>query len=195
MARAMATSYRAKLTRSRADALSAKAQFEALVAKNPRDPEAQVALGAWHLEAVGSLGGLVARAALGARKDTGLDATDRAVALGGDRALFRGIAALLRLSLDPRDPLGASLAECGFARRDADAARPDHAASRGPDVRGGEGRQFAPHPGARETPVAARAVQELTAAARRGRDRKVGRALQACIRAHTRINAPPSVGA
>lgn len=111
MVRAMATSYRAKLTRSRTDALSAKSQFEALVAKNPRDPEAQLALGAWHLDAVSSLGGLLARGALGARKDTGFDATDRAVALGGDRALFRGIAALLRLSVDPRDPLGASLAE------------------------------------------------------------------------------------
>ena len=111
MVRAMAISYRAKLTHSRRDALAAKAQFEALAAKNPHDPEAQAALGGWHLEAVASLGGLVARAALGARKGVGIAATDRAVGLGKDRALFQGLAALLRLALDPRDPLGAALAE------------------------------------------------------------------------------------
>ena len=52
MARAMVTRYRARLNHNRAGALSAKPQFEALAAKNPRDPEAQVAPGAWHLEAV-----------------------------------------------------------------------------------------------------------------------------------------------
>ena len=111
LTRALATSYRAKLTNSRADALQAKAQFEAITARNPRDAEAQAALGAWHLSAVKSLGGLVARGALGARKASGLDALDRAVALGGQRALFPGLAALLRLAIDPKDPVGASLAE------------------------------------------------------------------------------------
>ncbi|WP_277969419.1 hypothetical protein [Sphingomonas echinoides] len=111
LTRAMATSYRAKLTNSRSDALAAKAQFEAITARNPRDAEAQAALGAWHLSAVKSLGGLVARGALGARKVAGLDALDRAVALGGPRALFPGLAALLRLAIDPGDPVGASLAE------------------------------------------------------------------------------------
>jgi hypothetical protein len=111
LTRAMATSYRAKLTNSRSDALEAKAQFEAITARNPRDAEAQAALGAWHLSAVKSLGGLVARGALGARKASGLDALDRAVALGGQRALFPGLAALLRLAIDPKDPVGATLAD------------------------------------------------------------------------------------
>jgi hypothetical protein len=111
VARAMATSYRAKLNRDRSDALAARAQLEALVARDPLDPEALAALGGWHLSAVASLGALVARGGLGARKQIGLDALDRAVALGGDRAVFRALAALMRLSLDPRDPLGASLAE------------------------------------------------------------------------------------
>lgn len=111
LTRAMATSYRAKLTQSRSEALSAKAQFEALAKRRPQDPEAQAALGAWHLNAVEALGGMMARAALGARKATGIEATDRAVALGGDRALFPGIAALLRLAIDPRDARGAALAE------------------------------------------------------------------------------------
>ena len=109
--RAMATSYRAKLTNSRIDALSAKGQFEAITTRFPRDAEAQAALGAWHLSAVKSLGGIVARGALGARKTAGLEALDRAVALGGQRALFPGLAALLRLALDPKDPVGATLAE------------------------------------------------------------------------------------
>lgn len=110
MTRAMAISYRAKLDRSRSDALIAKAQFEALAAQYPDDPEAQAAIGGWHLEAVDGLGGMVARAALGARRAAGFAAIDRAVALGGDRALFRGLAALLRLALNPHDATGAALA-------------------------------------------------------------------------------------
>ncbi|WP_010185332.1 hypothetical protein [Sphingomonas sp. PAMC 26605] len=109
LSRAMATSYRAKLMHSRSDALSAKVQFEALVAKNPRDAEALAALGAWHLSAVKALGALVARGGLGARKAAGLEAIDRALAAGGDRALFPGIAGLLRLAIDPTDPRGAAL--------------------------------------------------------------------------------------
>ena len=109
MTRAMATSYRAKLTHSRSDAVAARDQFEALAKKNPRDAEAQAALGAWHLNAVEALGGLMARGALGARKATGLELTDRAIALGGDRALFPGIAALLRLAIDPKDARGIAL--------------------------------------------------------------------------------------
>lgn len=109
MTRAMAVSYRAKLSKSRTDALAAKAQFEALAAKNPRDAEAQAAIGAWHLNAVEALGGFAARAALGARKATGVVAIDRSVALGGGRALFPGLAALLRLSLDPKDAAAPAL--------------------------------------------------------------------------------------
>ena len=109
MTRAMAVSYRAKLTHSRSDALIAKTQFEALANKNSRDAEAQAALGAWHLNAVEALGGIVARGALGARKATGLELTDRAIALGGDRALFPALAGLLRLALDPKDARGIAL--------------------------------------------------------------------------------------
>ncbi len=109
MTRAMAVSYRAKLTHSRADALVAKAQFEALAAKNPRDAEAQAALGAWHLNSVEALGGLTARAVLGARKATGVAALDRSIALGGGRAVFPGLAALLRLSIDPKDAAAPAL--------------------------------------------------------------------------------------
>lgn len=111
MTRAMATGYLAKLNHSRKEALEAKAQFEALVARDPRNPEAQAALGGWHLGAVASLGGMLARGGLGAKKTAGLEATERAVALGGDRALFQSLAALMRLEIDPGDPRGAQLAE------------------------------------------------------------------------------------
>ena len=114
LTRAMAIGYRAKLTHSRHDALDARAQFEALVAKNPRDPEAQAALGGWHIDAVAALGGFTARGVLGARKAVGYESTDRAVALGGNRALFTGLAALLRLSLDPDDARGAALANAAI---------------------------------------------------------------------------------
>lgn len=109
--RATALGYRAKLTGNRADAISARHQFEAMVAQNPRDAEAQLALGAWHVGAVKKLGTIVGRAAVGAQRSVGLASLDRAVALGGDRALFTGLSALLRLELDPRDPRGRALAE------------------------------------------------------------------------------------
>lgn len=108
---ATAIGYRAKLTGSRTDAIQARKQFEALVARDPRNADAQMGLGAWHIGAVYNLGRLMSRAALGAQKGTGLAALDRAVALGGDRAVFPGVAALLRLELDPEDPRGRALAE------------------------------------------------------------------------------------
>ncbi|MDY0959792.1 hypothetical protein SOM26_13945 [Sphingomonas sp. CFBP8993] len=109
--RATALGYRAKLTGNRSDAVSARRQFEALVAQNPRDAEATLALGAWHIGGVKKLGAIMGRAAIGAQRGVGLSALDRAVALGGDRALFPGLAALLRLEVDPRDPRGRTLVE------------------------------------------------------------------------------------
>ena len=108
---AMALGYRAKLTRNRHDALGARKQFERLVASNPRDADAAAAVGTWHLDSVLDLGSLVAGMAIGAKKATGFAMTDRAVALGGNRAMFPGLAALLRLSIDPADPRGRALAE------------------------------------------------------------------------------------
>lgn len=108
---ATALGYRAKLTGSRAEAIQARKQFEGLIHRDPRDAEARLALGAWHLGAVYRLGRLVGRAALGAQKPAGYTALDQAVALGGNRALFSGLAALLRLQMDPSDPRGRLLAE------------------------------------------------------------------------------------
>jgi len=111
MIKAMADGYRAKLNRSRSHAVDARKSFEALAAADPRDPEAQAAIGAWHIDAVSELGGFIAGTMLGASRTTGLAAMDRAVSMGGDRAMFPGLAALLRLSLDAKDVQVLALAE------------------------------------------------------------------------------------
>lgn len=108
---ATALGYQAKLNGSRGDAIAARKRFEALAARFPNDPEPQLGLGAWHMGAVFKLGRFVGRAALGAQKPAGLAALDRAVALGGNRAIYAGLAALLRLEQDPADPKGRALAE------------------------------------------------------------------------------------
>ncbi|WP_246152736.1 hypothetical protein [Sphingomonas montanisoli] len=108
---AMAVGYRAKLTRSRGEAMSAKRLFDGLAASDPRDPEAAAAVGCWHLDSVIELGGMIAGMALGAKKATGLAAMDRAVALGGGRAMFSGLAGLLRIAIDPADARGRALVD------------------------------------------------------------------------------------
>lgn len=108
---ATATGYHAKLTGSRSEAVAARKLFEGLVARNGRNAEAQLALGAWHVGAVYRLGGFMARAALGGNRSAGLAALDRAVAAGGNHAFYPGMAALLRLELDPGDARGRALAE------------------------------------------------------------------------------------
>lgn len=110
-ARAMAIGYKAKLARHRGEALEARRLFEALAAADPRDAEAAAAVGTWHLDSVIDLGGIVAGMAIGAKKATGYAMTDRAVALGGNRAMYPGLAALLRLAIDGGDPRGRVLAE------------------------------------------------------------------------------------
>lgn len=111
LTRAMAIGYRAKLNKDRGDALTARKMFEALAAANPRDAEAAAAVGTWHLDSVGELGGLIAGMALGAKKATGFQMTDRSVALGGNRAMFAGLAGLLRISLDAKDARARALIE------------------------------------------------------------------------------------
>lgn len=98
--RAMGIGYRAKLTRKPADAKTSRKMFEQFVAQFPRDPEAQIAIGGWHLDAIAD--GFLAATVLGAKKDAGLDGIDKAAALGGDRAFFRSFAAMMRIRLDPK---------------------------------------------------------------------------------------------
>jgi len=112
--RGIAIGYRAKLTRSRADARASLTIFEGLAARNARDPEAQMVIAGWHLDAIDQLGTFLARTALGARAQTGETALERAVALGGDRAFYPGLAAMMLIRKDVR--------EVAQARRWAEAA-------------------------------------------------------------------------
>lgn len=99
--RGVAIGYRAKLTRSRSDARSSLRIFEHLAAQNPRDPEVQMAIAGWHLDAIDQLGGFMARTALGAKIQAGKAALARSVALGGDRAFYPGLAAMMLIRNDP----------------------------------------------------------------------------------------------
>lgn len=101
--RGVAIGYRAKLTRSRADARTALSIFERLAAQNPRDPEAQMVIAGWHLDAIDQLGSFMARTALGAKAEVGKAALVRAVTLGGDRAFYPGLAAMMQIRKDHRD--------------------------------------------------------------------------------------------
>ncbi|MET0268908.1 MAG: hypothetical protein ABW173_00650 [Sphingomonas sp.] len=104
LVRAMAIGYRAKLTRSKADAVQARRLFEALAASDPRDPQAQMVIAGWHLDSIADVGRMLAGAVLGAKSATGLAALDRSVALGGaSHATYPAIASLMRIRLDPSD--------------------------------------------------------------------------------------------
>ena len=95
--------YRGQLKRSPSDAKATLVALNALVASDPRDPEAQVALAGWHLTAIGDLGPFLAHTLLGASKDQGYAALSRALALGGNHAFFAGYAALIHIRLDSGD--------------------------------------------------------------------------------------------
>lgn len=112
---ALAIGYRAKLTKSAADAKQAHKLFNALIATRPRDPEAQLAIAGWNLDAIADVGAMLARMVLGASKADGLAALDRSVTLGAGHALFPAYAALIRTRLDPTDPAAVQLARQAVA--------------------------------------------------------------------------------
>ena len=101
--RAIALGYRGKLTRSRGEVVACRKALEAIVAANPRNAEAQLALAGWHLGAVDELGGLVARSALGAREASGKQALERALALGRGGVLVPAYASLQLAEFDPKN--------------------------------------------------------------------------------------------
>lgn len=104
--RGLAISYRGKLTRTRSDVVAARRDFEAVVAAEPRNPDAQMALAGWHLGSIIELGPMVARTVLGARKAVGQQALERSLALGSDRASIPALASLQHIQLDPSDLAG-----------------------------------------------------------------------------------------
>lgn len=100
---ALGIGYRGQLKRSASDAKATRVMLDDLAREFPRDAEVQVALAGWHLTAVGDLGQLLARTLLGASRDTGYAALERAMALGGNRAFFPAYAALVRIRIDAKD--------------------------------------------------------------------------------------------
>ena len=107
---AVAIGDRARLTKSPGDAKTARRLFEAYASTYARDPEGQLAIASWHLDTVAA--GFPATVVLGARKDVGLAALDRAVALGQGHPFFTGFAALMRIRLNASDVAAArALAE------------------------------------------------------------------------------------
>lgn len=107
---ATAQGYRAKLTGNRSEAMAAKKQFDAVAARFPRNPEAQIGLGAWHLSIINRAGALLGRV-LGARRNVGVACLDRSVAYGGDRAMFPGLAGMMLIEANGEDPRGRELVE------------------------------------------------------------------------------------
>jgi hypothetical protein len=97
---------RARLAHSAGDAKEARREFERFAAANPHDPEGQLAIATWHLDSVDA--GFLTATVLGAKKDIGMAALDRAVAWGGGRPFFTGFAALLRIRGNPGDVAAAT---------------------------------------------------------------------------------------
>ncbi len=105
----IAYGYRGKLTRSLGDARRGRDLLTTFANRHPSDPEAQIALGGWHLTVINEVGGFVGGSALGASKSKGLAALNKAVSLGGNRAFFPADAGLARLALDAKDASAAKL--------------------------------------------------------------------------------------
>lgn len=107
---ALAQGYRAKLTGSRQEAMTAKKDLDALTRRFPNNPEARLSLGAWHLGIIKSAGRMVGRL-VGAQRGTGVASIEQAVRAGGDRAMFSGLAGMMLVDVDPSNPRGRALVE------------------------------------------------------------------------------------
>lgn len=107
---ATAQGYRAKLTGNRGEAMAAKRQFDAVAARFPRNPEALLGLGAWHLGILNRAGALLGRV-VGARRSVAISCLDRSVAQGGDRAMFPGLAGMMLIEANGKDSHGRELVE------------------------------------------------------------------------------------
>lgn len=105
--RAMGIGYRAKLTRKPGDAKTSRRMVEQFAAQFPRDPEAQLALGGWHLDAIAD--GFIVATVLGAKKDVGMLGIEKAAQFGGDRAFFKSFAAMMLIRSDTKEVAAARM--------------------------------------------------------------------------------------
>lgn len=120
---AMAIGYRSKLTGSRSDAVDARRRFERLVRRDPANPDAQLALGAWHMGALHRLGRIVGGALVGASRSEGMAALNKAVGLGRGSSFYPALAGLLRPQADPGDRGAVQLIQ--LASREVEKSRLD----------------------------------------------------------------------
>lgn len=96
----IAVGYVAKLERSQGKGKAARQLMDQARAAMPNDAFAWAALGGWHGEAVATLGGFLAGAALGAKKAEAIKAFDTALAKPGAGAVVPTYYAFTLLSLD-----------------------------------------------------------------------------------------------
>lgn len=96
----IAVGYVSKLERSQGKGKAARQLMDAARAAMPNDAVAWAALGGWHGEAVATLGGFLAGAALGAKKAEAIKAFDTALTKSGAGAAVPTYYAFTLLSLD-----------------------------------------------------------------------------------------------
>ncbi|WP_194743646.1 hypothetical protein [Thermaurantiacus tibetensis] len=114
--RAIVTGYLGKLKGSAGNARASRRDVETVLAREPDNALAHAVLGGWHGETVATVGPLVARTAVGARKEESLRHFERALALDGASVLYPVFYAFTLLALDPR--ANAQKAEALLARAD-----------------------------------------------------------------------------
>ena len=124
---AAAQGYIAKLTGNRSEALKARGLFNTAATRFPRNAEAQLGMGAWHLSVVHRAGRLLG-AVIGANKGKGIAGLTRAVTLGRDRAFIPSVAGMMLIESDPNDAQGRSWLE--LAARTPAPTAPDRVVQR-----------------------------------------------------------------
>ncbi len=113
---AVAAAWGAMLSGGIGPAREARRLIERQIAVQPDNTEAHLALGAWHSEAVRRVG-MLAGPTVGASRKAGNAALDRAIALGGQRALPSAYGALLRAASGEGKSAGGRAAVLALARR------------------------------------------------------------------------------
>lgn len=98
--KATAIGYRAKLTKSGAQAKEARRRFEAAVAREPNNALAWASIAGWHAASVATLGKFIAGTVLGAKLDIAMKDFDTALAKDPHNPLNRVFYAFTLLDLD-----------------------------------------------------------------------------------------------
>ncbi|BAV65363.1 hypothetical protein SCLO_1023230 [Sphingobium cloacae] len=120
---AVAAAWGAMLSGGIGPAREARRLIQAQITAQPNNAEAHLAMGAWHIEAVRRVG-MLAGPTVGASRKAGNAALDRAIALGGRRALPSAYATLLRAASGEGKCQNGRAAVLALARRAAQGTAP-----------------------------------------------------------------------